>query len=150
MQDNWYEAVVSRQAPHRILSVVDWASDAPVPSEPTIRPLATYNVFSFGINDPSEGDRSIAKENFDPLASPLGWHVIPVANDPLSSHTKKTDRYSNYTTTFGNNVRISTVLFHGCPESCIGVCSRELGGQEYLAPQLSTRWWQGANIRLYL
>ena len=105
MQDNWYEAVVSRQPPHRILSVVDWASDSPVPSEPTPRPPATYNVFAYGINDPSEGNRSFAKENFDPLASPLGWHVIPLANDPLSSSTENKGRYSNYTTTFGNNVR---------------------------------------------
>jgi extracellular elastinolytic metalloproteinase len=107
MRDNWYEAVVSRRAPHRILSVVDWASDAPVPSEPAQRPPATYHVFAFGINDPSEGDRSIEKENFDPLASPLGWHVIPVANDPLSSNIKKKGRYSNYTTTIGNNVSMS-------------------------------------------
>ncbi|KAH9987993.1 hypothetical protein BJV77DRAFT_964619 [Russula vinacea] len=27
MRDNWYEAVVSRQAPHHILSVLDWVSD---------------------------------------------------------------------------------------------------------------------------
>lgn len=105
MQDNWYEAVVSRQPPHRILSVVDWASDSPVPSEPTPRPPATYNVFAYGINDPSEGNRSFVKENFDPLASPLGWHVIPLANDPLSSSTENKGRYSNYTTTLGNNVR---------------------------------------------
>lgn len=110
MQDNWYEAIVSRQAPHRILSVVDWASDAPPPkepTEPTQRPPATYNIFAFGINDPSEGNRSFSKEMFDPLASPLGWHVMPVANDPLLSNLKKTGKYSNYTTTFGNNVRIS-------------------------------------------
>jgi len=104
MQDNWYEAIVSRQAPHRILSVVDWASDSPIPSEPAQRPPATYHVFPFGINDPSEGDRSFVKENFDPLASPLGWHVLPVRNDPLSSNLKKKGEYSNYTTTFGNNV----------------------------------------------
>ncbi|KAH9036057.1 extracellular elastinolytic metallo proteinase [Lactarius deliciosus] len=103
MQDNWYEAVVSHQVPHRILSVVDWTSDSPVPSEPKQRQPATYHVFPFGINDPSEGGRTLAKESFDHLASPLGWHVIPVSNDPLSSHLKK-GQYSNYTTTFGNNV----------------------------------------------
>ncbi|KAI0051287.1 extracellular elastinolytic metallo proteinase [Auriscalpium vulgare] len=103
MEDNWYEAVVSVQYPHRILSVVDWASDSPLaPSHSA--PVATYNVFKWGINDPSEGNRSIAKENFDSLASPLGWHVIPVANDPLSANVRKTSTYSNYTTTFGNNV----------------------------------------------
>lgn len=105
MQDNWYEAIVSRQVPHRILSVVDWASDSPIPKEPSQRPPATYNVFPWGINDPSEGDRSFAKEMFDPLASPLGWHVIPVSNDPLASDAKKKGEYSNYTVTFGNNVR---------------------------------------------
>ncbi|KAH9174621.1 extracellular elastinolytic metallo proteinase [Lactarius sanguifluus] len=104
MQDNWYEAVVSHQVPHRILSVVDWTSDSPVPSEPKQRQPATYRVFPFGINDPSEGGRTLAKESFDHLASPLGWHVIPVSNDPLSSNLKKKGQYSNYTTTFGNNV----------------------------------------------
>jgi extracellular elastinolytic metalloproteinase len=118
MQDNWYEAVISRQAPHRILSVVDWASDAPVspeppvPSEPAQRPPATYHIFEWGINDPSEGNRSLAKEHFDTLASPLGWHVIPVANDPsLSSNLKKKGKYSNHTITFGNNVRTSVIAF---------------------------------------
>jgi len=109
MQDNWYEAVISRQAPHRILSVVDWASDAPVSPEPAQRPPATYHVFEWGINDPSEGNRSLAKENFDTLASPLGWHVIPVANNP-SSDLKKNGKYSNYSTTFGNNVRTSVIV----------------------------------------
>ncbi|KAH8981252.1 extracellular elastinolytic metallo proteinase [Lactarius akahatsu] len=104
MQDNWYEAVVSHQVPHRILSVVDWTSDSPVPSEPKQRQPATYHVFPFGINDPSEGGRTLAKENFDHLASPLGWHVIPASNDPLSSNLKKKGQYSNYTTTVGNNV----------------------------------------------
>ncbi|KAH9032534.1 extracellular elastinolytic metallo proteinase [Lactarius hengduanensis] len=104
MQDNWYEAIISHQVPHRILSVVDWASDAPIPSEPEQRQPARYHVFPFGLNDPSEGGRTLAKENFDPLASPLGWHVIPVSNDPLSSNLKKKGQYSNYTTTFGNNV----------------------------------------------
>jgi len=110
MHDNWYEAVVSRQAPHRILSVVDWTSDSPIPSEPTQRPPATYKVFAFGVNDPTSGNRSFEKENFDPLASPLGWHVIPVANDPTSSDLKKKGSYLNYTTTLGNNVRVVIVV----------------------------------------
>ncbi|KAA1470881.1 extracellular elastinolytic metallo proteinase [Dentipellis sp. KUC8613] len=107
MEDNWYEATVSVQAPHRILSVTDWASDSaiPVPKEPEQRPPATYNVFKWGVNDPSVGNRSIEEENFDPLASPLGWHVIPTANDPLSANLRKKDgAYTNTTTTFGNNV----------------------------------------------
>ncbi|KAI6127150.1 extracellular elastinolytic metallo proteinase [Pisolithus sp. B1] len=31
MQDNWYEATVTAALPHRIISVVDWASDSPMP-----------------------------------------------------------------------------------------------------------------------
>src|SRR6267154_3670282 len=31
MEDNWYEATVSASLPHRIISVVDWASDSPMP-----------------------------------------------------------------------------------------------------------------------
>ncbi|KAG5219773.1 Fungalysin/Thermolysin Extracellular metalloproteinase [Salix suchowensis] len=57
MSDNWYEAAVSAAAPHRIVSVVDWASDAPIPKPKPGAP-ATYNVFAWGINDPSEGLRS--------------------------------------------------------------------------------------------
>ena len=82
MGNSWYEVVVSLHAPHRVLSVVDWALDAPypVPLEHTQRLPAMYNAFAFGINDPSEGNRFLARVNFDLLASPLGWHVIPGAS----------------------------------------------------------------------
>jgi extracellular elastinolytic metalloproteinase len=113
MKDNWYEASVSASAPHRIIAVVDWASDSPVPTEPT-QP-ATYNVFRWGINDPSEGNRSIEKENYDSLASPVGWHAIPCANDPSSvkGRSDKAECWSNTTTTFGNNVSIQpSVIVH--------------------------------------
>lgn len=153
MQDNWYEAAVTHDAPHRIVSVVDWAADgfvdeptaldafenlfedgvelleemekkvedflgkhiqqlkggrplfgslpdvqpkkpckmksktAPVPKQPEFpatRIPAHYNVFRWGINDPSEGNRTIEKENFDSLASPAGWHVVNSEVDPAS------------------------------------------------------------------
>ncbi|KAJ7764834.1 Fungalysin metallopeptidase-domain-containing protein [Mycena metata] len=105
MQDNWYEAAVSAAAPHRIISVVDWASDAAVPI-PTPDTTATYNVFAFGLNDPEEGKRTIEKESFDTLASPVGWHSLPYANDPSFQGVKSTskDFYRNTTTTWGNNV----------------------------------------------
>ncbi|KAI0028213.1 Fungalysin metallopeptidase-domain-containing protein [Vararia minispora EC-137] len=104
MADNWYEAVVSLQAPHRILSVTDWASDAPVPPKSEVHPPATYNVFSWGMNDPSEGNRSLAKENFDAFASPLGWHVIPTSNDPTYANVRMSRQFTNTTSTYGNNV----------------------------------------------
>ncbi|KAI0694057.1 Fungalysin metallopeptidase-domain-containing protein [Cytidiella melzeri] len=108
MEDNWYEAAVTSAAPHRIVSVVDWASDspmpvqAPVPKEPH---GATYNVFPWGINDPQEGNRTIAKEVFDHLASPVGWHSLPYANDPQSTGALKAkEGLRNTTVTWGNNV----------------------------------------------
>jgi extracellular elastinolytic metalloproteinase len=108
MRDNWYEASVSATAPHTIISVVDWASDSPIPKEPVTRVPATYNVFSWGINDPSEGNRTFEKENYDTLASPVGWHSLPYANDPQSDGLRsgKTEFWKNTTTTFGNNVSI--------------------------------------------
>ncbi|KAF5347213.1 hypothetical protein D9758_011045 [Tetrapyrgos nigripes] len=106
MQDNWYEASVSAVAPHRIISVVDWASDsAPIPPPETPKAPATYNVFPWGINDPQDGERSIMKENFDSLASPIGWHSLPYENDPSWNGLKpKGEFYRNTTTTWGNNV----------------------------------------------
>ncbi len=110
MEDNWYEAAVTNKAPHRIVSVIDWASDspmplAPVPKDPEDRPGATYNVFAWGINDPAEGNRTLEKENFDSLASPVGWHSLPVVNDPNSvAGSKDKTAFVNTTTTWGNNV----------------------------------------------
>ncbi|KDR72960.1 hypothetical protein GALMADRAFT_252323 [Galerina marginata CBS 339.88] len=105
MQDNWYEAAVSASAPHQIISVVDWASDAPIPKAPEVV-VGTYNVFKWGVNDPSVGNRTLEKENFDALASPVGWHSIPYANDPSFKGVKAPtkDFYRNTTTTWGNNV----------------------------------------------
>ncbi|KIY49610.1 hypothetical protein FISHEDRAFT_65088 [Fistulina hepatica ATCC 64428] len=106
MQDNWYEAAVSAYLPHRIISVVDWASDAYAPIPKPKEPLVPfYNVFTWGINDPSEGKRSIVKGSVDVIASPAGWHAIPYANDPsVSSLPKSKEFYHNTTTTWGNNV----------------------------------------------
>jgi extracellular elastinolytic metalloproteinase len=104
MQDNWYEAALSFKPPHRIISVVDWASDSPLPSAPPVP--GTYNIFAWGINDPSVGNRSIVKEPFDSIASPVGWHTLPFAHDPQSegSRRKSSEFYRNTTTTWGNNV----------------------------------------------
>ncbi|TFK97486.1 Fungalysin metallopeptidase-domain-containing protein [Pterulicium gracile] len=112
MQDNWYEASVAAVAPHKVLSVVDWASDAaPVPTQKRKESTrATYNIFPWGMNDPSEGDRKIADENVDSLASPAGWHAFPWANDPQSlqgsgsSKAPKGEFWRNTTSTMGNNV----------------------------------------------
>ena len=114
MQDNWYETSVSASYPHNIISVVDWASDSPIPKPAPPPTPATYNVFAWGINDPERGERTINKENFDTLASPVGWHAMPVANDPSISSSRSTSEefWSNSTTTWGNNVSFSPVA---CP-----------------------------------
>ncbi|KAL5501075.1 hypothetical protein ACEPAH_9462 [Sanghuangporus vaninii] len=115
MQDNWYEAAVSMHRPHKIVFVVDWAADAaidsaqlaPTPKKPKKdkrAEFATYNVFSWGINDPECGNRTYEKEGSDKLASPLGWHSIPAVNDPKSAgRAVSKDQINNYTTTWGNN-----------------------------------------------
>jgi hypothetical protein len=107
MQDNWYEVAVSADHPHRIISVVDWASDSPIPSPPSVPALATYNVFAWGVNDPSEGDRTMNRENHDSLSSPVGWHALPYTKDPSLRGvrlSKNLPFYRNTTTTWGNNV----------------------------------------------
>ncbi|KAF8151674.1 extracellular elastinolytic metallo proteinase [Crassisporium funariophilum] len=109
MQDNWYETAISASAPHKIISVVDWASDAhaPIPKpKPEPQTQATYNVFAWGINDPAVGNRSLNKENFDALASPVGWHAVPFANDPSFKGVRlsTSEFYRNTSTTWGNNV----------------------------------------------
>ncbi|KAH9475195.1 Extracellular metalloproteinase MEP [Psilocybe cubensis] len=106
MQDNWYETAVSATAPHQIISVVDWASDAPTPKpQPGVVP-GVYNVLKWGVNDPECGERTPETENFDSLASPVGWHSIPYANDPSfrGARLPTKDFYRNTTTTWGNNV----------------------------------------------
>ena len=113
MEDNWYEAAVTAHHPHKIVSVVDWASDAsddhiaPVPKKPK-KParaeFARYNVFPWGVNDPEVGNRTLEKEGSDKLASPLGWHRIPAVSDPKTSGQYSKDEINNHTTTWGNNV----------------------------------------------
>lgn len=120
MQDNWYETAVSATAPHQIISVVDWASDAPVPKPDPDVVAGEYKVFKWGINDPECGNRTHEKENFDSLASPVGWHSIPYANDPSFQGVKLTTKefYRNTTTTWGNNVR----FFEQCISSASNYC----------------------------
>ncbi|KXN82990.1 Extracellular metalloproteinase NpIII [Leucoagaricus sp. SymC.cos] len=107
MQHNWYESAVTAAAPHRIVSVVDWASDSPIPIPDPETKKATYNVFPWGMNDPDCGERSPHEEVFDTLASPAGWHAIPYAHDPASKHIPRSEQkgfWKNTTTTWGNNV----------------------------------------------
>ena len=121
MHDNWYESAVMAHNPHKIISVVDWASDAsdvPLaptpkkPKKPTRAEAAQYIVFAWGINDPEWGNRTLEKEGSDKLASPIGWHTIPAGNDPLSGgRFEDPDTLVNYTITVGNNVSFTPSLW---------------------------------------
>ncbi|RHZ75747.1 hypothetical protein Glove_209g57 [Diversispora epigaea] len=76
MEDNWYNGHINAHT-GKVMALMDWVSDA------------TYNVFPFGINDPSDGNRKLEEDPNDIIASPYGWH----------SQGKK-----NFTNTIGNNV----------------------------------------------
>ena len=135
MEDNWYDTVVSDYDSNRVFSVVDWASDSPLPFYlPTETPLpllesskknskpkpapepvsedATYLIFPWSINDPEEGDQTTVLESksADKLASPYGWHSIPIANLPsglqdfIPLPIPDKDEIVNFTTTLRNNV----------------------------------------------
>lgn len=108
MEDNWYDAIVSAHDNGKILSVVDWASDSPmpiyIPMDKLLPPLeselealkklfepaskrtldATYLVYPWGTNDPQDGNRTSVSESkeVDHTASPYGWHSIPFRNVP--------------------------------------------------------------------
>src|SRR5438477_9997826 len=105
MQDNWYETTLSVVRPYTIYSVVDWASDSAIPTPREPKEPATYNVFAWGVNDPTEGKRSMVRENYDILASPVGWHTLPYVKDPTDpdyGNGVTKEFYKNTTTTWGN------------------------------------------------
>ena len=83
-------------APHKIISVVDRTSDSPIPPRPI---PGIYNVFKWGVNNPSVGDRTLEKENFDSFASPAGWHALPYSVNPMfkGRDTKRTPFWRNTT-----------------------------------------------------
>ncbi|KZT05175.1 uncharacterized protein LAESUDRAFT_737688 [Laetiporus sulphureus 93-53] len=97
MQDNWCKTAVSAASLHHIVSVVNWASDLPVPTPklPSSLEHAIYKVLAWGINDPSVGNRSIQKENYDVLTSSIGWHSLPFANNPQSMSHKGSDVFAH-------------------------------------------------------
>ncbi|KIK16707.1 hypothetical protein PISMIDRAFT_30866 [Pisolithus microcarpus 441] len=109
MQDNWYEATVTAALPHRIISVVDWASDSPMPpmtfapvpkkypAPPKGKP-AEYLVFPWGTNDPLEAVLG------DTFASPAGWHTLPYVNDPGADEDELRQFWCKSNATRGNNV----------------------------------------------
>jgi extracellular elastinolytic metalloproteinase len=102
-----YQNVLDAQDP---LNVDPKQQTAPVPSP--FPSAGKYRVWKWGINDPEGGKRTLEVEPKDRTASPLGWHSFPAANDPLREHPELgTDTIVNYTTTIGNNARLSLLAF---------------------------------------
>ncbi|KAL1916154.1 uncharacterized protein VTP21DRAFT_6158, partial [Calcarisporiella thermophila] len=62
MKLNWFHAYVDSQNGD-VISMVDWVNEA------------VYQVFPLGVNDPSEGSRSLLVDPHDKIASPNGWHL---------------------------------------------------------------------------
>jgi extracellular elastinolytic metalloproteinase len=83
MEENWLNAHVDCET-GAILSVIDWVSDA------------SYEVYPLGVNDPSEGERSLVTDPHYEVASPLGWHAI--------------DNKTFYSDTRGNNAMVQENL----------------------------------------
>ncbi|CDZ96971.1 Peptidase M36, fungalysin [Phaffia rhodozyma] len=113
---SWYEGAVEVGGDRRILTAIDWARDAPAvankgkkgktPAEPVVA-NATYNVWPWGVNDPVSGKRELVESPHDSIASPAGWHSIPLNSSPFSASTPgviNKDGWTNTTTTLGNNV----------------------------------------------
>ncbi|KAJ4352141.1 uncharacterized protein N0V89_007488 [Didymosphaeria variabile] len=73
---NWLLTYVDAEDGERIHHVVDYGADA------------TYEVYPWGLNDPTEGERVTITDPFNKVASEFGWH-----NDGSTS----------YDTTWGNN-----------------------------------------------
>ncbi|CAE7183130.1 unnamed protein product, partial [Rhizoctonia solani] len=127
MSDNWYEAYVSVSDPSAIVSVVDWASDSPMPRpDGNMNALeaklalgqpegnaksGSYYVWRWGVDNPASGNLTVQYAPHDMIASPLGWHTVSRANNPAGSPDWKGKhsgddkaKYLNFTTTWGNNV----------------------------------------------
>lgn len=80
----------------------------PCPADPA-EFKTSYNVWPFGLNDPTTGNRSVLHSPHDTVASPVGWHSIPISTSPFLSTTPGVTVDSkagwvNTTTTLGNNV----------------------------------------------
>ncbi|PVV00762.1 hypothetical protein BB560_004844 [Smittium megazygosporum] len=76
-EDDWWNAFVSADS-GEVLSLINWSADA------------SYRVYPFGVNDPSDGDRALLVDPHNLNASPKGWHLSRGEKDS--------------STTVGNNV----------------------------------------------
>lgn len=83
---NFYQTTVDATT-GEVRSVADWVSSAPAGHhdhavidaivEEETTPEALYKVIRWGLNDPSEGNRTLEAGVRDSSYSPYGWHSIP-------------------------------------------------------------------------
>ncbi|THC87627.1 hypothetical protein EYZ11_012928 [Aspergillus tanneri] len=76
VEENWLLSYVDAKDKDKVHGVVDYVAEA------------DYQVFKWGTNDPTEGERAIVSDPWDLTASPFSWI---------------SDGKTNYTTTRGNN-----------------------------------------------
>lgn len=62
IESNWLLTYVDAKDGSQVHAVVDWSADA------------SYQVYPWGINDPTEGSRVIITDPADKVASEFGWH----------------------------------------------------------------------------
>jgi hypothetical protein len=86
--DNWYNSQIDAETGETI-QVVDWVSKA------------TFNVFPWGSNDPTEGDRELLVNPEHLESSPWGWNTF---------NSKKDGKVLS-TATSGNNVYAQGICF---------------------------------------
>lgn len=118
---NFYQVTVDSTT-GAVRSSVDWVSGAPVDSHAHEIASATtahdaelealYRVIRWGLNDPSEGNRTTESSDGDRTASPYGWHTVPGK--------------AHYDDTRGNNV-IASAFGAGMEDYLEPVRSRPLG-----------------------
>ncbi|KZV94461.1 hypothetical protein EXIGLDRAFT_823643 [Exidia glandulosa HHB12029] len=108
MDQNTYEVAISITSPPMILSVIDRVSDflQDASLQPVHGGFHRYRVFPWDVNDPDSGFQTMVTVDADRVASPRGWHFIPIDHAPRDLlATEGHDRMPNYTeTTLGNNV----------------------------------------------
>ncbi|KAF1846149.1 extracellular metallo proteinase 2 [Cucurbitaria berberidis CBS 394.84] len=62
IMSNWLLTYVDAESGNQVHAVVDYSADA------------SYQVYPWGLNDPTEGGRVILDDPFDSQASEFGWH----------------------------------------------------------------------------
>jgi len=73
---NWLLTYVDAEDSNKVYSVIDYSADA------------TYEVYPWGINDPTEGERKVITDPFDRVSSEFSWN---------------SDGTTKFNTTRGNN-----------------------------------------------